>query len=58
MAYLQERQAEGEIVTGLLYVDANAEDMHAHLSTVDAPLNRMKQDELCPGAEALEGVNA
>ena len=57
LTYLQERQAAGEIVTGLLYVDANAEDLHGHLGTVDAPLNRMEQDELCPGAEALEAIN-
>jgi 2-oxoglutarate ferredoxin oxidoreductase subunit beta len=57
LTYLQERQAAGEIVTGLLYVDANAEDLHGHLGTVDAPLNRMKQDALCPGAEALEAIN-
>jgi 2-oxoglutarate ferredoxin oxidoreductase subunit beta len=57
LSYLQERQAAGEIVTGLLYVDTNAEDLHSHLGTVDAPLNRMEQDQLCPGAEALEAVN-
>ena len=57
MTYLQERQAIGEIVTGLLFVDANAEDLHGHLGTVDAPLNRMNEDELCPGVEALETVN-
>ena len=57
MTYLQERQALGEIVTGLLYVDASAQDLHLHLGTVDAPLNRMNEDTLCPGIEALEVVN-
>ena len=31
MTYLQERQAAGEIVTGLLYVDPEAEDLHDRL---------------------------
>ncbi len=57
LTYLQERQAADEIVTGLLYVDANCEDLHGHLGTVDAALNRMNEGELCPGAEALETIN-
>jgi 2-oxoglutarate ferredoxin oxidoreductase subunit beta len=58
MTYLQERQAEGEIVTGLLYVEPDAEDMHDHLTTVETPLNQLGDSELIPGAAALEAVNA
>jgi len=58
MAYLQERHAEGEIVTGLLYVDPDSEDLHDRLGTVDAPLNQLSDAELTPGAAALEAVNA
>jgi 2-oxoglutarate/2-oxoacid ferredoxin oxidoreductase subunit beta len=58
MAYLQERHAAGEIVTGLLYVDENADDLHAHLDTVATPLNRLVEKELCPGSAALDAVNA
>ena len=57
LAYLQERHAAGEIVTGLLYLNPNAEDLHGHLGTIDMALNRMKEAELCPGAGALEEVN-
>jgi 2-oxoglutarate ferredoxin oxidoreductase subunit beta len=58
MAYLQERHAAGEIVTGLLYVDENADDLHAHLNTIVAPLNRLGEKDLCPGSAALDDVNA
>ncbi|HKA41262.1 MAG TPA: 2-oxoacid:ferredoxin oxidoreductase subunit beta [Burkholderiales bacterium] len=58
MNYLQERAAAGEVVTGLLYVDPQAEDLHAHLNTVEAPLNQLAERELCPGAVALERINA
>ncbi len=58
MAYLQARHAAGEIVTGLLYLDPEPEDIHTHLNTVAAPLNRLGEAELCPGAEALEAINA
>jgi 2-oxoglutarate ferredoxin oxidoreductase subunit beta len=58
MNYLQERKAAGEIVTGLLYLDPEAEDLHAHLGTVAAPLNALGDAELVPGAAALAKVNA
>ena len=51
-------RARGEIVTGLLYVDPDAHDLHDHLNTVDTPLNRLGEAELCPGAAALEAFNA
>jgi len=58
MNYLQERKEAGEIVTGLLYVDPQAEGLHGALNTVSSPLNAFGEHELCPGAEALERFNA
>jgi len=58
MSYLQERQAVGEIVTGLLYVDPEADDLHDALNTVETPLNQLSDAELTPGAAALAKVNA
>lgn len=58
MNYLQERKAAGEIVTGLIYVEPDAEDLHDHLGTVGGPLNLLGDADLCPGAAALEKVNA
>jgi 2-oxoglutarate ferredoxin oxidoreductase subunit beta len=58
MAHLQERQAAGEIVTGLLYIDETAEDLHDALETVPTPLNALGEKELTPGAAALERLNA
>jgi 2-oxoglutarate/2-oxoacid ferredoxin oxidoreductase subunit beta len=58
MAYLQAKAARGELVTGLIYRDKNASDLHANLNTVDAPLNTLSEKDLCPGAKALEGFNA
>jgi len=56
--YLQRRHADGEIVTGLLYVDPDAGDLHAALNTVETPLNQLGARELIPGAAALEKFNA
>jgi 2-oxoglutarate ferredoxin oxidoreductase subunit beta len=58
MAFLTERQAAGEIVTGLLYVDPEAHDLHEHLGTVKTPLNQLSDAELIPGAGALDKINA
>jgi 2-oxoglutarate/2-oxoacid ferredoxin oxidoreductase subunit beta len=58
MNYSQERQAQGEVVTGLLFVDAEPEDLHAHLNTRSGAFNRMNEAELCPGSAALEKLNA
>ena len=58
MGFLQKHAAKGQVVTGLLYVDAEAEDLHSHLDTVEAPLNGLGENELCPGSATLEKINA
>ena len=57
MTYVQSRYAEGEIVTGLLYVNHAPRDLHGALNTVSQPLNQLGERELCPGAAALEKLN-
>ncbi|MDM0043954.1 2-oxoacid:ferredoxin oxidoreductase subunit beta [Variovorax dokdonensis] len=57
MAYMQKHQALGEIVTGLLYVDPLATDLHTALNTVEQALNGLDVAELCPGAASLEKLN-
>jgi 2-oxoglutarate ferredoxin oxidoreductase subunit beta len=58
LGFLQSRQAQGEVVTGLLYVDPEAQDLHAAINTVAAPLNTLGEAELVPGAAALDEINA
>jgi len=58
MNYLQERKAAGEIVTGVLHVDPDPEDLHAHLDTIETPFNRLAESDLCPGVEELEKFNS
>ncbi|HEX4178197.1 MAG TPA: 2-oxoacid:ferredoxin oxidoreductase subunit beta [Rhizomicrobium sp.] len=56
--YLQAHAAVGELVTGLIYMDSAPKDMHANLNTMAAPLNRLSEKELCPGAAGLDSFNA
>jgi 2-oxoglutarate ferredoxin oxidoreductase subunit beta len=58
ITYLQQAQAAGEIVTGLLYVDPEAEDLHDALGTVKTPLNALSDSELTPPSAALAKINA
>ncbi|WP_304189821.1 2-oxoacid:ferredoxin oxidoreductase subunit beta [Phenylobacterium aquaticum] len=58
MSYLAQRQAAGEIVTGLLYVDPEATDLHEALETVETPLNALADRALIPGSGVLAKLNA
>jgi len=58
MSFLQHHAAKGQVVTGLLYVAPESQDLHGHLKTVDAPLNTLGEKELCPGSAALDKFNA
>lgn len=58
LAYLARKAAEGEIVTGLLYVDPNAHDLHDGLQTVKCPLNKLTDADLVPSVDALDKINA
>jgi len=51
--YLQTHTAKGEIVTGLLYINENSEDMHSFSGTTDTPLVDIDYSELCPGSAKL-----
>jgi 2-oxoglutarate/2-oxoacid ferredoxin oxidoreductase subunit beta len=55
---MQLRAAAGEIATGLLYVDSAARDWHAEQRTAATALNALGEEALCPGAAALERINA
>jgi 2-oxoglutarate ferredoxin oxidoreductase subunit beta len=52
--YIRERQKDGEIVTGLLYLSADSTDLHEHSQTVATPLIDLPYEELCPGSQELE----
>ncbi len=58
MDQIQAHQARGEIVSGLLYIEPDAKDLHQALNTVTRPLNTLAEAELSPGRAALEKINA
>ena len=58
LATLERARLAGEIATGLIYLDDEAEELHEVLGTTARPLNELSERELCPGSKALETINA
>ncbi|MDB4950649.1 MAG: thiamine pyrophosphate TPP-binding protein [Gemmatimonadetes bacterium] len=56
--HVSRAQAKGEVVTGLLYVQPGAPEMHALAGTVDEPLVDLPFEALCPGSAALDELMA
>jgi 2-oxoglutarate ferredoxin oxidoreductase subunit beta len=56
--YVRERQARGEVVTGLLHINEDSVDMHELSGTADAPLVDLPFEALCPGGGALAELMA
>ncbi|MEN9415830.1 MAG: hypothetical protein RLZ62_2134, partial [Bacteroidota bacterium] len=49
---------EGDILTGLIYIDTESKDLHHLLNTAEQPLNQLGKDKLCPGMTVLDKINA
>ncbi len=54
---IEKYKNRGEVLTGILYVDPNAQDTHEILNTTSKPLNSLTESELCPGSNALKAIN-
>ena len=57
-AYIRERQREGEILTGLLYISPESKDMHAQSETIGSALVDVPYEQLCPGNSELQKMQA
>lgn len=55
---LQEAKINQEILTGLIYINPDSEDLHDVINTVNKPLNSLDNEVLCPGNTALQNINA
>lgn len=54
--FLRDSINQGEIITGLLYIDQSAGDMHSDARTVDTPLAHLPYNELNPGQDKLAAL--
>src|SRR3989440_11862078 len=58
VSHIARAAEKGEVLTGLLYVSPDAEDLHAHLNTYVAAFNKLGEKDLCPGSAMLDKINA
>ena len=52
--YIRDKQKDGEVVTGLLYISPDSRDMHGQLNTIETPLVNLAHEDLCPGSAELD----
>jgi len=52
-SFLRDSINQGEIITGLLYINQSTGDMHSDENTVASPLSQLTYDELNPGRKKL-----
>ncbi len=57
-SYIRARQRAGEVLTGLLYLAPDSQDMHQQMGTVDQALVGLPYDQLCPGNAELQKLQA
>jgi 2-oxoglutarate ferredoxin oxidoreductase subunit beta len=54
---VQNAKSKNEILTGLLYMNPDAQNFHGLLETSEKPLNSLGEAELCPGSNILKEIN-
>ncbi|HXB42104.1 MAG TPA: 2-oxoacid:ferredoxin oxidoreductase subunit beta [Bacteroidia bacterium] len=57
MNALHAARAKSEVLTGLLYFNAEGKDLHHVLNSSARPMNTLSEKELCPGNDKLKGIN-
>ena len=55
-SFLRESKAKQELVTGLLYIDKEADDMHESANTTKQPLSKVPYSQLNPGKKKLNEI--
>ncbi len=54
---LQNFKDRGRILTGLLYMDPDSQDLHDNIDSSKKPLRQLGEKELCPGVSVLQNIN-
>ncbi|AKH69138.1 2-oxoacid:ferredoxin oxidoreductase, beta subunit [Spongiibacter sp. IMCC21906] len=54
---IKDYKAKDQILTGLLFMDENSQDLHEVVGTSKTPLRSLGESELCPGQKVLDKLN-
>ena len=55
---IKDYKADDKILTGLLYMDKDSQELHEVLGSSSTPLRDLNEADLCPGNKALERINS
>lgn len=53
---MQQARSKGQILTGLLYINEDAKNLHETIESVPSPLNQLDETDLCPGSAVLDDL--
>ena len=54
---IKDYKARDQILTGLLFMDEDSQDLHEIIGTSSKPLRNLTESELCPGQKVLDNLN-
>lgn len=54
---IKDSKARDEVLTGLLHIDEDSQELHKVLDTSAAALRSLKEADLCPGNSVLQSIN-
>lgn len=54
---IKDYKAQDKILTGLLFMDEDSQDLHEMMETAKKPLNSLGEHDLCPGSKVLQNIN-
>lgn len=54
---IQDYKAQDKILTGLLFMDPDSQELHETIETSNKSLRSLDESDLCPGSKALNNIN-
>ncbi len=54
---IKDHNAKEQMLTGLLYLDPDSQDLHENIGTTPKPLRDLDEEALCPGSKVLANIN-
>ncbi|MFT7130602.1 MAG: 2-oxoglutarate ferredoxin oxidoreductase subunit beta, partial [Gammaproteobacteria bacterium] len=57
LGLIKDYKAQGKILTGLLYLNPDSQELHESIGTASQPLRSFGESDLCPGSRTLKTIN-
>lgn len=57
LGLIKDYRSQNQVLTGLLYMDPDSQDLHETMGSANKPLRNLSEAELCPGNTVLKNIN-